>query len=411
MNFSHKDIEIIEAKYGTPFYVLKLDRFKHNFNEFLQSFRDIYPNTQIAYSYKTNYIPQLCKVVNELGGWAEVVSEMEYELAARIGVAPTHIVFNGPYKNFRDIETALLGGSIVNLDSFYEIDILKKIAGGHSGRRFGIGLRVNFQYREEVEMSRFGFNVENGSFVEALEKIRGLDNISLDGLHCHFMVPGKCAKGYRQITQNMLELYNEYFAGQSIRYIDIGGGFFGPMPPELASQFEEPVASFADYSRAIATQFAEFFSTVKCKPLLVLEPGIALTADTMDFVTKIIDVKPAGAKKFVLVNGSIYDIKPTLNTKNLPMEIVTENAQEGRSAKFDIVGHTCMEGDFLARDVEGIISQGDYVIFKNTGAYTVVLRPPFIRPAPPIVSLVNDKWEQVRGRGQFADIFDVFGMF
>ena len=69
-----------------------------------------------------------------------------------------------------------------------------------------------------------------------------------------------------------------------------------------------------------------------------------------------------------------------------------------------------MEGDYLARDVEAAISQGDYVIFENTGAYTVVLRPPFIRPAPPIVSFANGKSELIRRGGTLEDIFSPYGL-
>ena len=119
MSYLYNDIEMMEAKFGSPFYILDLDRFHRNYNDFLQRFKKIYSNTQIAYSYKTNYIPQLCKVAKELGGWAEVVSEMEYELAVRVGVKPEEIIFNGPYKSPGGIENAVLADSVVNLDSFY----------------------------------------------------------------------------------------------------------------------------------------------------------------------------------------------------------------------------------------------------------------------------------------------------
>jgi diaminopimelate decarboxylase len=400
---------MMEAKFGSPFYILDLDRFHRNYNDFLQRFKKIYSNTQIAYSYKTNYIPQLCKVAKELGGWAEVVSEMEYELAVRVGVKPEEIIFNGPYKSPGGIENAVLADSVVNLDSFYEIDILQKIAAANEHKQVGVGIRVNFQYDRAAPLSRFGFNVENGSLSKVLGQIAGLNNVYVDGIHCHFMNPAKSAEGYRKIVKKMLELYDEHFVDKGLRFIDVGGGFFSPMPAELVKQFDNPPPSFQDYADAIATQFTEFFSHTDRKPLLVLEPGISLTADVMRFVARVIDMKSVGQKKLVLVNGSIYDIKPTLHKKNLPMEIVSSTNKDAGKEKIDIVGYTCMEGDCLAKDVEGAISPGDYVIFKNTGAYTVVLRPPFIRPAPPIVSLENDTYELIRRAGNFDDVFGSYG--
>jgi diaminopimelate decarboxylase len=411
MNYTYKDIEVIEEKMGTPFYILKLGRFQENFGEFLESFSKIYPHTKIAYSYKTNYIPQLCKVVDELGGLAEVVSEMEYDLALRIGVQPKNIVFNGPYKTFKNIETALLSDSIVNLDSHYEIDILQNIAAAHRERRFGVGLRVSFLYDQNVDLSRFGFNVENGSFAEVVRKIKEFGNVYINGLHCHFMVPNKSATGYSKIARNMIELYRDNFAAEGLSYIDLGGGFFSPMPPELESQFEGPVPDYEDYADAIATQFAAFFGKLDHKPWLILEPGIALVADAMNFVAKVIDVKALHGRNLVLVNGSVYDIKPTLNKKNLPMEIIRMNVDKNTVKEFDVVGYTCMENDYLITDAVGAISIGDYVIFKNVGAYTVVLKPPFIRMAPPIVSFFDDKWELIRRAEQLDDVFKGYGVF
>ena len=411
MNCVYKDIEVVEQKVGTPFYILKLDRFQENFGKFLESFRKIYPHTKIAYSYKANYIPQLCKVVDELGGLAEVVSEMEYDLALRIGVQPKNIVFNGPYKTFKNIETALLSDTIVNLDSHYEIDILQNIAAVHRENRFGVGLRVSFLYDQSVDLSRFGFNVENGSFAEAVRKIEGLGNIYIKGLHCHFMVPNKSATGYSKIARNMIELYRDNFAAAGLSYIDLGGGFFSPMPPELEVQFEGPVPNYEDYADAIATQFAAFFGKLEHKPLLILEPGIALVADAMDFVARVIDAKPLHGKNLVLVNGSVYDIKPTLNKKNLPMEIIRKNVDENTVKEFDVVGYTCMEKDYLLTDASGAISTGDYVIFKNVGAYTVVLKPPFIRMAPPIVSFSKGKCELIRRVEQLDDVFKGYEVF
>ncbi len=411
MNYRYKDIEAIEEKLGTPFYVLKLDRFRKNYHEFLESFRKIYTNTKIAYSYKTNYIPQLCKVIDELGGLAEVVSEMEYELALHIGVESKNIVFNGPYKSFKDIETALLSDSIINLDSHYEIDILQSIASAHKSKQFGVGLRVSFLYDQNAELSRFGFNVENGSFAEAVQKIKRLNNVHIDGLHCHFMVPNKNAAGYREIAKKMIELYSADFTADKLRYIDVGGGFFSPMPPELEKQFEEPVPNYQDYADAIATEFAEFFGKLEHKPQLILEPGIALVADAMDFITRVIDVKPLQGRSLALVNGSVYDIKPTLNKKNLPMEIVKKKVDENAVTEFDVVGYTCMENDYLSTNASGTISVEDYVIFKNVGAYTVVLKPPFIRMAPPIVTFSDSKWELVRRAGQLEDVFKGYECF
>ena len=107
----------LRNKYGDAFYLLDSSQFRKNFIELEETFSNIYPNFKIAYSYKTNYTPKLCKIVNELGGYAEVVSEMELELALRIGVDCERIIWNGPIKTKEKVEEFLLNGGTINIDS------------------------------------------------------------------------------------------------------------------------------------------------------------------------------------------------------------------------------------------------------------------------------------------------------
>ena len=84
--FLQKDVvRNLVSQYGTPLYVFHENEFRKNYSDLLNTFRSIYPKYNIAYSYKTNYTPAICKIVKELGGLAEVVSDMEYKLAKRLG--------------------------------------------------------------------------------------------------------------------------------------------------------------------------------------------------------------------------------------------------------------------------------------------------------------------------------------
>src|SRR5690554_1975385 len=106
----------LNEEHGNSYYILDSDVFIKNYNDLMKEFNSIYNKTNIAYSYKTNYIPKLCKIVDDFGGYAEVVSDMEYQLAKRIGVKDKDIYFNGPYKRYWAVERLLLDGGIVNVD-------------------------------------------------------------------------------------------------------------------------------------------------------------------------------------------------------------------------------------------------------------------------------------------------------
>ena len=116
-NINIDTLEHLSSAHGDSFYLIDVDDFKTSYESVLNEFRVFYPKTNIAYSYKTNYIPLLCKVVDDLGGYAETVSGMEVDIALAIGVSPEKIFFNGPYKPRQDIEKLLLLGEVVNVDS------------------------------------------------------------------------------------------------------------------------------------------------------------------------------------------------------------------------------------------------------------------------------------------------------
>jgi diaminopimelate decarboxylase len=167
------------------------------------------------------------------------------------------------------------------------------------------------------------------------------------------------------------------------------------MSPELRSQFPCPVPSYQEYAAAVASEVAAAFPDAG--PELILEPGAAITTDVMRFVAKVIARKRVRTREIALVAGSIHNVKPTLHEKQLPMLVVRasggrlEHADEG---PVDIVGYTCMEHDCLYRDCKEAVRAGDFVIFESVGAYTVVMKPPFIQPAPAI--LIDE------GGGSFA---------
>lgn len=407
MNFSWADLQALSESYGDSFYLLDLAKFQANYHDFLAAFQTVYANSQIAYSYKTNYTPRLCQLVQGMGGYAEVVSGMEYGLALRLGVPAERIIFNGPYKQAADVERALLGGSVVNLDAAYELVWIKALAARFPQHIFRVGVRCNFAIATQ-QRSRFGFDVDSDDFQRVLHALRGIHNCRIVGLHCHFLAPERSAEAYADIARRMLRLALNECASETLEFIDLGGGFFSRMRLDLQQQFPYPIPTFTAYGQAIADVFAAAFPSGN-GPELILEPGIALTADTMQFVAKIIDVKSIGERHVALAAGSQYDIKPTLSPRNLPMTVVSAaigSALDRPWQVVDVVGSTCMEGDCLYSAYTGALKADDYVVFDNVGAYTNVLRPPFINPASPILSLdASGACEVIRRRETAEDVF------
>jgi diaminopimelate decarboxylase len=106
-------------------------------------------------------------------------------------------------------------------------------------------------------------------------------------------------------------------------------------------------------------------------------------------------------------------VKPTLTDKQLSLQVYPSpetSPHRNISPPVDLVGYTCMEHDCLYHNYSADIGIGDYVVFDNIGAYTVVFKPPFIRPSPPIISYDSTlkKYELVRRRETTQDVFSTY---
>ncbi len=398
-----EQIRELTAQFGDTFYLLESRQFARNFHELKAAFTKYYPNFNIAYSYKTNYTPKLCRIVNELGGFAEVVSDMEMEIALRVGVKPEHIIWNGPFKNAQKVEQLLLMGGTVNLDSAYEIDLIRVIAKNHPESKLHLGIRCNFDVSDGV-VSRFGFDIASDDFRRALGLFEEFENLHLKGLQCHFAT--RRLDTWRPRAEGMLKLIDRL--GILPEHIDLGGGLFGKMADSLKAQFDSEIPTYQEYAETVAPLFAEHFKNAPRKPTLLIEPGSALVGDCMRFAAKVVNIKTVRGKAIATLLGSIYNINPTLNTKNPPIEVIPMGQQQENYADLDFGGFTCIESDYLYRHYSGKLAKGDMVVFGNVGSYSVVLKPPFILPNFPVIDISEGQVELIKRGETFDDLFHTF---
>lgn len=391
-------------EYGDAFYILDSLQFKKNFLELKKAFADIYPDFNIAYSYKTNYTPKLCRIVNELGGFAEVVSDMEMEIALGVGVAPENIIWNGPYKNTKKVEELLLRGGVVNLDNATDTENIRRIAEAYPDSNLRVGIRCNFDIGDGV-VSRFGYDVESKEFADALALVREKKNLTLNGMQCHFAT--RALHTWRPRAEKMIALLDKH--GLCPDYVDLGGGLFGKMDDSLKAQFDTKIPTYAEYAAEVAPIFKKRYENETKRPTLLIEPGSALVGDCMRFAARVSGIKTVRGKSIATLLGSIYNINPTLNKKNPPLTLVpVGRGERKRYDGLDFGGFTCIESDYLYRGYSGELAVGDIVVFGNVGSYSVVLKPPFILPNFPMLDIEDGKAEIVKRAENFDDLFHTF---
>ena len=403
MNIDADILNKLRGEYGEAFYLLDSAQFRANFLELKEAFSSIYPNFNIAYSYKTNYTPKLCKIVNELGGYAEVVSEMEAELAVRIGVDPEKIIWNGPIKNPKMLESFLLKGGTVNMDSMEECHHIEKIAKQHTDSVFHVGIRCNFDVKDGV-LSRFGFDIDSNDFKKVLKFVCDTSNIKLMNLQCHFAK--RQLEYWTARTQGMLNLVDRI--GVVPERIDLGGGLFGKMEDSLKEQFSTEIPCYGDYAKVIVPLFAEHFKNMEKKPELIIEPGSALVGDCMKFAGTIKTIKQVKGKTIVSVLGSQKNI--SMAGVNPPIEIYAMGKEQQMYVNIGFVGFTCIESDTLYINYTGKLAEEDMAVISNCGSYSLVMKPPFILPNFPVLDISEGKTEVIKRGETFEDVFHTFSM-
>lgn len=412
MTFSRSTLEALEAAHGESFYLVDLDRFQQRYDELLAAFRMYYPKTELAYSYKANYLPRLCAMVNAANGYAEVISRMEYDLALRVGMPADRIVVNGSRKSLDDVRHALMHGSIVYLDSPYQVDFVETVAREDKARQFRVGLRVAMEEAGD-RGTRFGFDIDNGEASQIFERLGGLCNVQVTGLHHHACTRTRSVRWYRHVARRLCDLSESLFPAQPPQFLDIGGGFFSVMPENFARQFGDALPTFHDYGEAVGGVLTERFSGTD-KPTLLLEPGLAVVADAACFVARVLDRRCLHGRELALVAGSVYNVKPTRHDKVLPLTVIPNPGGRGHGTPtgIDIVGDTCMEDDLLYSGYRGEVGIGDYIVFGNVGAYTLVLKPPFIQECPAVLGyrsgIAPQGFELLKHREDPGDVFQTY---
>jgi len=404
-------IQQIESVAQSPFYLCDDAVFSTNYDRIVAAFSACWPQMILAYSYKTNYIPWLCRLVRDKGGWAEVVSRLEYELALKVGQDPAKIIFNGPVKSADDIELALLNNSIVNLDSTAEIEHLRHYAKTYPDSLIPIGLRINMglndasgcsQIQNQLPVSRFGFSPAGPEMMYLKQCLQAIPNCQVVSLHGHTSTTSRSLACYQTITRTLCEIAEWHFP-QTVQYINIGGGIFGAVPREMGCS-ETP--RFDQYAAVVGEALQTSDWAAATKPTLVVEPGMAMSANVISLVTKVIGIKTIRNRTLVTVDASVFHTKPTQHSRNQPWTLIPASESARRSAVFSVVGSTCMEKDYLLTDVSGPLPQaGDYIQIGQAGAYTVVMSPPFINPAPAIVAPHGEHFKIIRARQTLDDMF------
>ena len=407
-----KQVDEMIEKYGSPLYIFHAEEFERNYLELLNTFRSIYPKYNIAYSYKTNYAPRICQLVKSLGGLAEVVSDMEYRLAKKIGYENTDIVYNGPIKGDGLYEHLLMGG-VANVDNLEEMKSIVLFASEHKDAMIRIAFRVNIDIGQGF-VSRFGLDAYEDQACDseldiAFRMANEVLNVKVVGLHCH-VGRSRSIDAWKNRVRIMFKLVDRYFESVP-EFIDLGSGMNSVMEPDLARQFSGHIPSFKEYAEVVAVSMREKYGSLPYdeQPFLYTEPGTTVVSGNMSFLGTVKSIKNVKGKKYITFDCSGGNMGDICHLKQLPISIYHNGGERQVCTDADFVGYTCLEHDHMYEGFMGEIAVGDVVQFRNVGSYSNVFKPPFILPNCAMVQLnKNGNTECIKRRETIEDIFQTY---
>jgi diaminopimelate decarboxylase len=396
--------ELVE-KFGSPLFVFSETTLRQKYRAYYNSFSTRYPNVTFGWSYKTNYLPAVCSVLHQEGAIAEVVSEMEYDKARRLGIPGNKIIYNGPYKNMNALEKAVKENAMIHIDHFDEIYDLEKVA-DKLNKKIKVGMRLNMDTGIYPQWSRFGLNLDSGQAMDAVKRMASKGKLVLNGLHCHIgtyiLEPNAYAVEIEKMVKFGYEIQDKF--DLKIEYYDIGGGF--PSKSKLKGTYQEPdvmVPSIDEYAENITTSL---FRNLKAGdlPKLYLETGRGIVDEAGYLITTIIASKrlPDGRKSYIADGG--INLLYTAFWYKYNLEI--DRQVDGTNEPAIVNGPLCMNIDVIE---EGTLlppmEKGTRLILSPVGAYNVTQWMQFIEYRPNVVMIgENKELDIIREAEDLSDI-------
>lgn len=396
-------------------YILKKNIFAKEYDLLINSFKKYYKKTNIAYSFKTNYIPDFLEIVKNKKGYAEVVSIMELELALKVGFIPQNIFFNGPFKHEKETSEYLSLGVLVNIDSYDEFKWIEDFA-KKTQTICRIGIRLNFNLNGSP--SRFGIDVNDKVVQEIISKSLSSKYLSLESLHYHYA--SRKLSSWKTCTENFISFLSSIDPKifKNLKFISLGGGIFSRMDEYLKKQLSFGIPSFNEYAENSLKRLSKFLEKQSnlntIKPEILIEPGTALASKAVDFVAQVVSIKKINNVTYINTTGSKYNMNPSPNRIDSPLQILNFRPKSSvKVVNAKLSGYTCIESDLIHKDFNGKISKDDLIVFKEVGSYSIVMKPPFILPDVPIIEFDTKKktFQIVRNKQTFQDIFSNFKFF
>lgn len=392
-------VKQLAEEFGTPLYIYSratLERHWHAFDSALGK----HPHL-ICYAVKANSNIGILNVMAKLGSGFDIVSQGELERVLAAGGDASKVVFSGVAKSRAEIMRALeVGIRCFNVESVAELHHINQIA-GEMGKVAPISLRVNPDVDAHthpyistgLKENKFGVSVDEAREVYKLAAT--LPHVKITGMDCHIGSQLTELQPFLDATDRLIRLMEQLKEdGITLKHLDLGGGLG-------VTYTDETPPHPSDYAAALLNKLKNY------KDLeIILEPGRAIAANAGILVAKVQYLKSNESRNFAITDTGMNDmIRPALYEAYMNI-IEIDRTLEREKAIYDVVGPVCETSDFLGKQRELAIAEGDYIAQRSAGAYGASMSSNYnSRPRTAEVLVDGDKAHLIRRRENLSELW------
>ncbi|TXE08024.1 diaminopimelate decarboxylase [Algoriphagus aquimarinus] len=388
------NLESIAQEFGTPVYVYDGDKIVSQIESLQSAFATV--PLKIKYATKALSNINILKLVKKAGEGVDAVSIEEIRICMMAGFTAGEIMYTPSGVNFREVEEAVALGVIVNLDS---IPLMEEF-GATYGNTVAACIRINPHImaggNAKISVghiqSKFGISIQQlPEIIEVVKKF----NIKIKGLHIH---TGSDILDAEIFLRGGNVLFEAAMNFPDLAFLDFGGGF------KVAYKSGDPATDIAEVGTKVSAAFNEFCEKYGRQLELWLEPGKFLVSESGYLIVESNVVKKTPQITFVGVDSGLnHLIRPMMY--DAFHDVYNLSNPEGDQTPYNVVGYIC-ETDTLAKDrMLASVSKGDFLVFKNAGAYGFSMSSNYnsrLRPAEVLVW--QGKAQLIREREIFEDL-------
>lgn len=311
------------------------------------------PNVLPYYAVKCNPNPGILLTLAKLGANFDCASPGEIDLVLAQGVCPSRILYANPCKRLCDIAYAFSKGVVTTtVDSICE---LQKIARVAPKMKVVLRLYANDPTAQCVLSNKFGACEDDWEGL--LKEAKALD-LDVCGISFHVGSGASSPDAFGQAIAQARKLYDmAILYGYVLNMIDIGGGFS-----------RKTIHSISPIIHASILQY--FHDIPNC--CFIAEPGRFFAETCATLYARVIGIRGSCCTITDGLYGSFNNV--VYDHASVPCPTILQ--EDGREKRGEVVettvfGPTCDGFDTVMTCMIPKVALGDYMVFRNMGAYTI----------------------------------------